>query len=52
MGYKVELKQVCGCDVSYHTKTKDELLSQVKQHAKQVHGISEVPQDLANKCGR
>jgi predicted small metal-binding protein len=48
-GYKADLKQVCGCGINVQGQTKDELVGHVKTHAKEVHKIDEVPQELAAK---
>jgi predicted small metal-binding protein len=48
-GYKADLKQVCGCGINVQGRTKEELVEHVKMHAKQVHNIGEVPNELAAK---
>lgn len=48
-GYSADLKQVCGCDWAATGSTSDEVVSKTKKHAKDAHGMNEVPGELAQK---
>ncbi|MCL5788522.1 MAG: DUF1059 domain-containing protein [Candidatus Marsarchaeota archaeon] len=48
-GYKVDLKEVCGCSVQVSGQSKDELIGNVVTHAKNMHNLSQVPPELAQK---
>lgn len=37
---------VPGCDTTFNGSNDDEILAQVAQHAADVHGLTEVPQEL------
>jgi len=37
------------CDAVIRAETEEELMRKVAEHAKTVHGMSEIPQDLARK---
>jgi predicted small metal-binding protein len=52
MPYSADLKQVCGCGMTVQETTKEELVSKVKQHALDKHGIREVPPELGDKLAR
>jgi predicted small metal-binding protein len=47
--YKAELNNVCGCPMTVNAPSKDELVSKVKNHALDTHGMKEVPAEIANK---
>lgn len=47
--YAADLQSVCGCAWAVTGSSTDELVSKVKKHAKDVHGINELPQDLVQK---
>lgn len=49
MVYRADLKPVCGCGITVEGKTTDEVVEKVKEHAAKVHGIRQVPQELAEK---
>jgi predicted small metal-binding protein len=38
------------CDFVAHGETEEEIMGQVVQHAKSVHGFEEVPVELAEKA--
>ena len=38
------------CDFVAHGATEEEIMAQVVEHAKTVHGIEEVPAELAEKA--
>jgi predicted small metal-binding protein len=38
------------CDFVAHGETEEEIMGQVVQHAKTVHGIDEVPAEMAQKA--
>ena len=48
-GYAADLKQVCGCNWAATGSTSDEVVSKTKMHAKEVHGMNEVPAEIAQK---
>jgi predicted small metal-binding protein len=52
MPYTADLNQVCGCGMSVQENSKEELVSRVKQHALDKHGIKDVPPELADKLGK
>jgi len=37
------------CDAVIRAETTEELMKKVAEHAKKVHGMSEIPEDLAKK---
>jgi len=37
------------CDFTICAKTEDEIFEKAKQHAKEVHNMSEIPKDLYDK---
>lgn len=48
-GYSADLKQVCGCNWAATGSTSDEVVSKTKKHAMDVHGMKEVPAEIAQK---
>lgn len=38
------------CDFTICAKTEDEIFEKAKQHAKEVHHMSEIPKDLYDKA--
>lgn len=48
-GYSADLKQVCGCNWAATGSTSDEVVGKVKKHAKDSHGMAEVPAEIAQK---
>jgi predicted small metal-binding protein len=48
-GYKANLKDVCGCEAWVQGETTDELVTNIKKHAKDTHGINEIPNELSQK---
>ena len=48
-GYKANLEEVCGCGMWVSGQTTNEVVDKTKAHAKQAHGMNEVPNDLAAK---
>jgi predicted small metal-binding protein len=38
------------CDFSVCAKTEDEIFAKVKEHAKQVHNMIDIPKDLYDKA--
>ncbi len=48
-GYKANLEEVCGCEMWVSGQTTNELVDKTKTHAKQAHGMKQVPNDLAMK---
>jgi predicted small metal-binding protein len=48
-GYSADLKQVCGCTWAATGSTTDEVVSKTVAHAKQTHGMNEVPAEIAQK---
>jgi predicted small metal-binding protein len=48
-GYKANLEKVCGCGQWVSGETSNEVVDKTKTHAKQAHGLNEVPNDLAKK---
>lgn len=48
-GYSADLKQVCGCSWAATGSTMDEVVSKTKAHAKQTHGMNEVPTEIVQK---
>lgn len=38
------------CNFSVCAKTEDEIFAKVKEHAKQVHNMSDIPKDLYDKA--
>jgi predicted small metal-binding protein len=38
------------CDFTICAKTEDEIFEKAKQHAKEVHNISEIPKDLYERA--
>jgi len=43
---------VPGCDTSWVCSDEDEVLARVAVHAREVHGIAEVPQALVDEVRR
>jgi predicted small metal-binding protein len=48
-GYSADLKQVCGCSWAATGATSDEVTKKVVWHAKEAHGMNEVPAEIAQK---
>lgn len=48
-GYSADLKQVCGCSWAATGSSMDEVVSKTKAHAKETHGMNEVPAEIAQK---
>jgi predicted small metal-binding protein len=48
-GYSADLQQVCGCSWAATGSGTDEVVSKVKTHAKESHGLAEVPPELVQK---
>jgi predicted small metal-binding protein len=48
-GYSADLKQVCGCSWAATGANADEVTKKVVSHAKQAHGLNEVPAEIAHK---
>lgn len=48
-GYSADLKQVCGCSWAATGSTANEVVSKTKMHAKETHGMNEVPAEIAQK---
>lgn len=48
-GYSADLKQVCGCGWAATGSTTDEVVNKTKAHAKETHGMNEVPAEIAQK---
>lgn len=40
---------VPGCDAKFTGETEDEILSQVPEHAREAHGMDEVPDELVDQ---
>lgn len=40
---------VPGCDASFDGSSDDEILAQVAAHAAEIHGLTEVPQELVDQ---
>lgn len=40
---------VPGCDASFDGSSDDEILAQVAAHAAEIHGMTEVPQELVDQ---
>jgi predicted small metal-binding protein len=40
---------VPGCDATFDGSNDDEILAQVAQHASEIHGMTEVPQELVGQ---
>lgn len=47
--YAADLQQVCGCSWAVTGSNTEELVAKVKKHAKETHGINELPQELVQK---
>lgn len=50
--YNIKLKEVCGCNVELSESVREELISKVKEHAKSVHGMQQIPEELAQKVNK
>jgi len=48
-GYAADLWQVCGCAWAATGSTADEVVTKVKKHAAEAHGMKEVPAEIAQK---
>ncbi|MDG6921579.1 MAG: DUF1059 domain-containing protein [Nitrososphaerota archaeon] len=47
--YSADLKQVCGCSWAAKGADAEEVTKKVVSHAKQAHGLNEVPAAVAQK---
>ncbi|MDA4124792.1 MAG: DUF1059 domain-containing protein [Thaumarchaeota archaeon] len=48
-GFSADLKQVCGCSWAATGSSSDEVTKKVVWHAKETHGMNEVPAEIAQK---
>ena len=48
-GFKADLRLVCGCPVYIVGKTRADLLANLIRHAKDVHKITEIPEEVMQK---
>ncbi len=48
-GYSADLAVVCGCSWAATGMSIDEVVGKVTKHAKDAHGMNEVPAELAQK---
>ncbi|MEM3671128.1 MAG: DUF1059 domain-containing protein [Thermoprotei archaeon] len=49
VGYKVNLKEVCGCNLELKGATKAAVADSAAAHAKNAHSIAQVPPELSEK---
>lgn len=48
-GFAADLQQVCGCAWAATGSSAEELVSKVKKHASEAHGMAEVPAEIGQK---
>jgi len=47
--YSADLKQVCGCSWAATGATSEEVVSKTAKHAREAHGMNEVPAEIVQK---
>ncbi len=48
-GYAADLAQVCGCHWAVVGATSDEVVMKTTAHAKETHGMNEIPAEIGQK---